>query len=224
MFFDKIQTQPNAMDFLEESSEESDSDSESDGECKKDGGTAGCTRGGMSVVHSTHSIHSVHSTRSVLSTSSRTPIMRLGNHSTPYVSQKSHNEEISPPPPLPFGAINGMQPISNIPQSTTFFNKKIRGEQGVIESTLDLYQSSRQSRVMSPTGVRRAASSEASRDRSDFKPILESPLKGQESAKLDGMVKVHMEAEKDRIKQIASSMKQTKTKMGISSGKARDAR
>ncbi|KAE9400240.1 hypothetical protein BT96DRAFT_919640 [Gymnopus androsaceus JB14] len=234
-FFDMIQTQPNAMDFLEESSEES-SDSGGDGESESDDDDRGTAegRGGMSIAHSTHSSHSVYSTRSRVSNSSRTSFMRLGNHSTPYVSHSSLNnlrEESPPPPPLPFGATDRKQPIGNIPQSTPFFTKKMRDEQGMLESTLDLHQythaqgSNLRDASSSPSvgGSRRPASSEASRRKSQ-----ESQRREQESAKLDGMLKLHMEAEKDRIKQIASSMKKAQTKTGggpsASSSKTRGVR
>ncbi|KAF9069270.1 hypothetical protein BDP27DRAFT_1402762 [Rhodocollybia butyracea] len=119
-FFDKLQSQPNALDYLdnsEESSEEEDyGDVKDDGEVNGSGsGSEGGSKSGddggetagrktLSVAHSTHSAVSILSTPSAPSStafySTRSPsrghtpvssLMRLGNHSTPHVSSGSRN-------------------------------------------------------------------------------------------------------------------------------------
>ncbi|KAJ3894654.1 hypothetical protein GG344DRAFT_62744 [Lentinula edodes] len=354
-FFDTIQTQPNAMDYLDESSDESsddDDEDEDEDECEYDnegdenragneniekdddnhdddgeedfrtaegGTTAGSGRErGASVTNSmlsslsaystpsaqptvrrpstsrsnisSHSNLSNHSNRSNFSI--RTPLMRLGNHSTPYVSHTSLHASDT--------GIDRRLPIGNIAESKSpreFFTKKMRDDEQVLESKWDLWKYTRvgqgegvRADVVTGSGVgtgtgtdivgtgaeiagevevaagpssrsysysysshpyARAYGPHHSRNYSRDAPSSFAGISGSsgtavggsriratssssdrgygygygsqtqtqqaqtqaqqkmESKKLDGMLKMHMEAEKDQMKRMAERMKQT---------------
>ncbi|KAJ3734276.1 hypothetical protein DFJ43DRAFT_1152475 [Lentinula guzmanii] len=333
-FFDTIQSQPNAMDFLDESSDEDADEDESEsgdddsasedeegtvdnknhdkddddfrtaegaaeGESPEKGGEVSVAHPTLSSLsaYSTPSARrpstsrSSHSNRSARST--RTPLMRLGNHSTPYVSHTSlhayaDNTSAS------FGVAGGVggissidhkQPIGNIPLSKPareFFTKKMKHNEQVLESKWDLWRYTRQgegtegaagsgvgtsadvntgpetgeevaagpsysyaysshpyARAYGPhhsrnhsrdapssfTGLpvsrNRTRATSSSSDRGygygyGSQSGRQTPTRGltqaqqkMESKKLDGMLKMHMEAEKDQMKRMAERLKQT---------------
>ncbi|KAJ3929819.1 MAG: hypothetical protein NXY57DRAFT_963256 [Lentinula lateritia] len=366
-FFDTIQTQPNAMDYLDESSDESsdDEDDEDEDECEyenendenragnenngkdddnrddegeedfrtAEGGTTGGSgrERGASVTNSMLSSLSTYSTPSVQPTarrpstsrsnisnhsnlsnhsnrsnrsnfSIRTPLMRLGNHSTPYVSHTSLHASDT--------GIDRRLPIGNIAESKSpreFFTKKMRDDEQVLESKWDLWKYTRVgqgegvradavtgSEVETGTGpdivgtgaeitgevevaagpssrsysysysshpYARAYGPHHSRNYSRDAPSSFAGISGStetavggsriratssssdrgygygygsqtqtqqaqtqaqqkmESKKLDGMLKMHMEAEKDQMKRMAERMKQTQVQDKASGGR-----
>ncbi|KAJ7903598.1 hypothetical protein B0H14DRAFT_2665559 [Mycena olivaceomarginata] len=133
--------------------------------------------------------------------SSRSLLMRLGNHSTPYVS---HSGESSPVRSKKAAA------VGNIPATGSFFKsgKSGRSDQGhgPPTSTFDFFQYTQQHPLASSKGepsvpLRRPhTSDQAVRD-------WQSSQKAQESLrKLDGLLVNHMQAEKDKIRQIATTL------------------
>lgn len=184
-FFDNIQSQPNALDDLDSSSDESD------------------------VVHA--AIFSARRSRTMsnVSSPSRSLLMRLGNHSTPYFSCTAHSTD-DHQPPLPFGVQDPKQPIVNMPlQPPVFTRQKAGKSDGPPASSFDFYKYSKQH----PSGPsidfgeprRRPATAGESR---------KGPSKedSQESLRrLDGLLQQHMETEKDTIRRIAKTLQSSNT-------------
>ncbi|KAJ7593005.1 hypothetical protein C8J56DRAFT_487802 [Mycena floridula] len=118
-FFDSIQSQPNAMDDLDSSSDESESDSD-DEEVE--------TRARSIERPSIPSGYRPRSSASSMRSSSRSLFTRLGNHSSPHISRQP-DEDV---PGLP----DRRKPIGNVPQPGPSFSEKL----GSAVSTFDIYQ------------------------------------------------------------------------------------
>ncbi|KAK7033068.1 thiamine pyrophosphokinase [Favolaschia claudopus] len=122
-FFDALQNQPNAMDDLDSSSDEEDSEQEHEEPPQTP----------VYVNPHTRAITNVPSA----SSSSRSLLMRLGNHSTPYVSRSAENSPIS-----------SKRAVGNIPASSSFFKRGKSGKSdqghGPPTSTFDFFQYTQQ--------------------------------------------------------------------------------
>ncbi|KAF5371858.1 hypothetical protein D9615_009561 [Tricholomella constricta] len=182
-FFDSIQAQPNAMDDLESSSDESEDEDDTRLNPPSTGSSDPRSRS-MSITPS----------------SPRPSFMRLGNHSTPYVSQSSESRRS----PLAF---KDKPPVGNVPIRAPFFTERSgKSDQGhgPPVSSFDFYKYAQQSLQ----GSAAEPSNSTSKRRSTVGPAAawRSNPKAQESLrKLDGMLIQHMEAEKDTIKRIATT-------------------
>ncbi|TFK40304.1 hypothetical protein BDQ12DRAFT_734302 [Crucibulum laeve] len=189
-FFDTIQTHPNAMDDLDSSSDESDDDMVTE---------ATSTRGRSVYVD-----HRARAMSNVTSVSPRPPIMRLGNHSTPYVSRSPISDSLRPKIDL-----EAMKPIGHTPSRPTFFADRKGDQAGQPSSAFDFYKYTQEHPpvVAGPSdGKRRPATA-------GHVAEWQTNQRAQDSLrKLDGMLIQHMEAEKDTIKRIATTMKQTHPK------------
>ncbi|KAJ7170616.1 hypothetical protein C8R43DRAFT_1059155 [Mycena crocata] len=193
-FFDSIQNQPNAMDDLDSSSDEDSYQ-----------GDPEPPHTPRFVDSRTRAASNVPS--SATSSSSRSLLMRLGNHSTPYVSRSSDSQSS---PVIP----NSKKPIANIPVTNSFFTerrsvksvKSGKSDQGhgPPTSTFDFYQYAQQHPLIpapEPSSSRRPHTGDQGvRD-------WQNSQRAQESLRrLDGMLIQHMEAEKDTIKRIATTL------------------
>ncbi|KAF8071721.1 hypothetical protein FPV67DRAFT_1622263 [Lyophyllum atratum] len=181
-FFDSIQSQPNAMDDLESSSDESDDDD--------------ATRlNPPSPVRSDPRSRSM----SITPASPRPAFMRLGNHSTPYVSQAERHRS-------PLG-MKSKQAIGNIPIRAPFFTERSgKSDQGhgLPVSSFEFYKYTQQ--TQQNPGATGEPSNPVNKRRSTVGPVAAWRTGAQESAKkLDGMLLQHMETEKDTIKRIATT-------------------
>ncbi|KAG5638905.1 hypothetical protein H0H81_008966 [Sphagnurus paluster] len=192
-FFDSLQSQPNAMDDLESSDESDDEDTT-------------CLNPPIPIRDPrTRSM-------SITPASPRSSsFMRLGNHSTPYVSHTS-----SPMPRSPLGFKN-KPPVGNTPVRAPFFTERSgRGDQSprTPVSSFDFYraQQSQQDLTLgaseaSPESAK-GKTSPLNKRRSTVGPsaMWKRNPKAQESLKkLDGLLLQHMETEKDTIKRIATT-------------------
>ncbi|KAF8625546.1 hypothetical protein AX15_005313 [Amanita polypyramis BW_CC] len=185
-FFDNIQSQPNALDDLDSSSDESD------------------------AVHPTIYSDARSRTMSNVSKPTRPPFMRLGNHSTPYISRTAHSIE-ERRTPLPFGVQDRKQPIVNMPQRKPVFAQPRPGgkndqEHGAPKSSFDFYKYSNQhpsnpSTDLSEARRRPATAGEARSGEKESNPRADEAMR-----RLDGLLQQHMEAEKDTIKRIAMTL------------------
>ncbi|KAG6917008.1 hypothetical protein DXG01_004273 [Tephrocybe rancida] len=186
-FFDTIQTQPNAMDDLESSSDESDDDMLDATQLKP-----------PSPIRLDPRSRSL----SITPVSSRPPLMRLGNHSTPYVSQARGEAQ------HPSTAIKNKQPVGNIPMRAPFFTQlAAKSEQGHPVSSFDFYKYSQQSSITphrSNTASKRRSTVDNVAAWRTMNPQAQESLK-----KLDGLLIQHMETEKDTIKRIATTARST---------------
>ncbi|KAJ7052626.1 hypothetical protein C8F01DRAFT_1170640 [Mycena amicta] len=179
-FFDSIQSQPNAMDDLD-SSDEDDSD---------EGGDTSQLPAPVYTNQRTRAISSIPPASS--NSSSRSLLMRLGNNSTPYVSQSGEGHS---------------QPVSNVPKLNAFFTQR-RGTRGGKSdqghgpptSTFDFYQYAQQQKSTSPT-----AEAGFSR-RPQTAPRATNPREQESLRRLDGMLIQHMEAERASIRRIATNL------------------
>ncbi|KAF8149856.1 hypothetical protein B0H34DRAFT_801992 [Crassisporium funariophilum] len=190
-FFDSIQTQPNAMDDLESSSDESDDEEEDSSQQNQPK---------LFIDPRTRAISSV-------SAGPRPSIMRLGNFSTPYLRPG----ETYRPNLLPIGNnFHPKQPIGNSPIRSHFFSD--RKPDGLPSSSYDFFKYAQEH---PPAAIFvQQASGESSDTRrpatADHVTAWRNNQKAQESLrKLDGMLLQHMEDEKDTIKRIATTLKQT---------------
>ncbi|KAF8348824.1 hypothetical protein F5887DRAFT_1059811 [Amanita rubescens] len=192
-FFDSIQSQPNALDDLDSSSDESD------------------------VVHAAIFSATRSRTMSNVSPPSRSLLMRLGNHSTPYFSRTAQSTD-DQHAPLPFGVQDPKQPIVNMPLRPPVFTRQKTGKSdlghGAPASSFDFYKYSKQH----PSGPsidfseprRRPATAGETRSMTGKGPSKVED--SQESLRrLDGLMQQHMEAEKDTIKRIAKTLQSSNT-------------
>ena len=188
-FFDSIQAQPNAMDDLDSSSDEED-----------DVNISNNSRGptNLYVDPRTRVISSVSEPRPTL--------MRLGNHSTPYIGRVMETRR----PSLPFG-VGNQKPVGNTPVRPAFFTERSgKSDQGHGSpvSSFEFYRSVQQQQR--PTTSTSGPSTVFSKPRSaTLGPSAGPPSPNQNAQeslrKLDGMLIQHMEAEKDTIKRIATT-------------------
>ena len=185
-FFDTIQTQPNAMDDLESSSDEDENEADRSG-------------------HRVQSMDPRNRTISSVLPSQRPSFMRLGNFSTPYLRKgESYRPNLLP---------IGNNPHSKQPRSSSTFRQPFfvdRKHDVLSSSTYDFFKYAQEHppTVASPTspessGPRRPSTA-------DHVSVWRNNQRAQESLrKLDGMLIRHMEDEKDTIKRIATTLKQT---------------
>ncbi|KAJ7284927.1 hypothetical protein C8J57DRAFT_1289883 [Mycena rebaudengoi] len=185
-FFDSIQNQPNAMDDLDSSSDEDSDEGEPEPPHTP-------PRTPIFVDPRTRAVSNVPSGNS----SSRSLLMRLGNHSTPYVSPSNHTH--SDP--------ERKRPIGNIPVANSFFTERRSGKSdqghGPPVSTFDFYQYTQQHPLSS---VAESSRRPQTGDGKGTRP-RQTSHRAQESLKrLDGLFLQHMEAEKNTIKRIATNI------------------
>ena len=182
-FFDTIQTQPNAMDDLESSSDEDENEADRSG-------------------HRVQSMDIRNRTISSVLPSQRPSFMRLGNFSTPYLRKgESYRPNLLP---------IGNNPHTKQPRSNSTFRQPFfvdRRNDVLSSSTYDFFKYAQEH---PPT----AASPESSNPRrpstADHVTVWRNNQRAQESLRrLDGMLIQHMEDEKDTIKRIATTLKQT---------------
>ncbi|KAG7451118.1 uncharacterized protein BT62DRAFT_990767 [Guyanagaster necrorhizus] len=188
-FFDSIQSQPNAMDDLDSSDESDDEDVRMNSSITQQRPPAYVTRTRTTSTGRSHSTH-------------KTLLMRLGNHSTPYISR----------PSLPFGAVDPRQPIGHISRPSPFFTEKISRKSGEtnhpsLTSSFDFFRYTQEhpgpSYADSSSGVKSLQGATLS----ESEHAWQHKQRDQESLRrLDGLLIQHMEAEKDRIKRIASNV------------------
>jgi hypothetical protein len=181
-FFDTIQTQPNAMDDLESSDED-------ENEADRSG-------------HRVQSMDIRNRTVSSVLPSQRPSFMRLGNFSTPYLRKgESYRPNLLP---------IGNNPHSKQPRSSSTFRQPFfvdRKHDVLSSSTYDFFKYA-QEHPLTPTspessGPRRPSTA-------DHVTVWRNNQRAQESLRrLDGMLIQHMEDEKDTIKRIATTLKQT---------------
>lgn len=181
-FFDTIQTQPNAMDDLESSSDEDENDAD----------------------HRVQSMDPRNRTISSVLPSQRPSFMRLGNFSTPYLRKG----ESFRPNLLPIGN----NPLSNQPRSSSTFRQPffVDRKHDVLSSTYDFFKYAQEH----PPAAASPTSPESSGPRrpstADHVTVWRNNQRAQESLRrLDGLLIQHMEDEKDTIKRIATTLKQT---------------
>lgn len=187
-FFDNIQSQPNALDDLDSSSDESD------------------------VVHPALYRDTRGRTMSNVSSPSKSLLMRLGNHSTPYFSRTAHSTG-DHHAPLPFGVQDPKQPIVNMPTQGPVFTRQKTGKSdhgpGAPVSSFDFYKYSKQhtSGPLTDFGEPPRRPATAGDTRTMDKKGLATAEDEQESLRrLDGLLQQHMEAEKDTMKRIAQTL------------------
>lgn len=206
-FFDDIQSHPNAMDDLESSSDEDE------------GGTVvsvppkvlSDSRGRSSSIASPNASSFSHS-------SGRAPIMKHGNYSTPYVRSGGTMSNM-----VPIGhSVGSKKPVLNVPIKL--------GKSELPSSSFDFFKYAEEhpppgsifafgigdssgSGSGSPIEPPRPATA----DRVNMGPssskvggVVLSQTAQDSFKKLDGMLLRHMEDEKDTIKRIATTMKQSK--------------
>ncbi|KAK0469843.1 uncharacterized protein EV420DRAFT_1634254 [Desarmillaria tabescens] len=190
-FFDSIQSQPNAIDDLDSSDESDDDDVRVENSITQQRPPAYVMRTRTTSTGRSHSTH-------------KTLLMRLGNHSTPYVSR----------PSLPFGAVDSRQPIGHISRPLPFFAEKLSRKSGetnhpTLTSSFDFFRYTQEhpgpSHADSLSGRKSLQGPPATLSESD--QAWQHKQRDQESLRrLDGLLIQHMEAEKDRIKRIASNV------------------
>ncbi len=192
-YFDSIQAQPNAMDDLDSSSDESDSE-EINERNSNDVLPDSTSPGGSQLYVDPR-------TRKI--SNARDSLMRLGNHSTPHVAR----------PSLPFGVTDPKQPIGYTPKQTRpqFFvdkaERSVSGSGTTPASSFDFFKYA-QDHPRSPdllggsgAGKRRPATADENVQAWQHKQRDQESLR-----RLDGLLVQHMEAEKDRLKRIASNI------------------
>ncbi|KAF8896270.1 hypothetical protein BD779DRAFT_1494950 [Infundibulicybe gibba] len=193
-FFDSIQAQPNAMDDLESSSDESDCEEEGQDELRPETN--------LFVDQRTRAISQMTSLHT------RPPIMRLGNHSTPYVTRpKIPRQSEDRRPSLPFGMKDPKQPIGHIPARAPFFTERLaKGGYGHgPPPTLDFIKHTQQ--ASGPSTNLASTHKPTAVDQGQSSGAPNANQRAQESLKkLDGMLIQHMETEKDTIKRIATTV------------------
>jgi len=178
-FFDTIQTQPNAMDDLESSSDESEDDEHGSPPPKP------------FVDARTRAISSA-------AANPRPLVMRHGNFSTPYLR---HGETFR----------QNLLPLGNTSSKRAIVNNPPRPPKANILSSSDFFKYAQEH----PPTITSALNVEPNDSRrpsmgSDPLTTWRNNQRAQESLrKLDGMLIQHMEDEKDTIKRIATTMKQT---------------
>ncbi|KAG6810489.1 hypothetical protein H0H92_011669 [Tricholoma furcatifolium] len=193
-FFDSIQAQPNAMDDLDSSSDEDDDD---------DGAEEETTQFDRFQPSTPNTPDPRNLSSSTASASSRPSLMRLGNHSTPYVSQTASEFR------RPSTGIKDKKPIGNVPIRAPFF-REVAGKSdqghGLPVSSFEFYKYAQHGNKVSG---RPSSSDITSQRRSTLESVpawrTMNPKAQESLRKLDGMLIQHMEAEKDTIKRIAAT-------------------
>ncbi|CAL1716527.1 unnamed protein product [Somion occarium] len=198
-FFDRIQSHPNAMDDLETSDESSESEDEEDSGVDDKYGEPIQQQPSVLIEARSRAI-SITSTPPV-----RTPIMRLGNHSTP---------QLTPSPGLERAfdlAFDPYKPISNIAPTdrSTFFASKKKGMQPAHfhlpiggEPLYRRPSSKAGNAVAGPSKPRRPATADAASGEKARRWQRES------LQRFDGMLLQHMAAERDTLKRITTNLSQ----------------
>ena len=183
-FFDTIQTQPNAMDDLESSSEEDENEADR---------------------HRVQSMDPRNRTISSVLPSQRPSFMRLGNFSTPYLRKgESYRPNLLP---------IGNSPHSKQPRSSSTFRQPffVDRKHDVLSSTYDFFKYAQEHPPAAASPTSPESSGPPRRpSTADHVTVWRNNQRAQESLRrLDGMLIQHMEDEKDTIKRIATTLKQT---------------
>ncbi|KAL0565682.1 hypothetical protein V5O48_016342 [Marasmius crinis-equi] len=191
-FFDSIESHLSSE--LDDSSDE-DSDDDDDDDANIDVGPfAPPTRPFVEMERRSQPRRST--TPQPRASGSRTPIMRLGNHSTPYISRTADEQRSL------FGSKEAVGHV-HTPKQTSFFT-----DREPVSSTLELYQYAANSRGRS--GVRSPPKRPATMEERINQKLAQNKRRDQESLKrLDGMLKQHMQDEKDRIRKITINSRST---------------
>ncbi|PPQ75721.1 hypothetical protein CVT26_000964 [Gymnopilus dilepis] len=189
-FFDSIQNQPNAMDDLDSSSDESE-----------DEAVSPLPPPQPSVDPRARAISSVSAT------SPRPPIMKHANYSAPYIRS---SPEVPPQNLMPLeNDARSKKPIANIPTRLS--------KNPLPSSSYDFFKYAEDNPL---TFSALAGNPREPRRPSTVDNVNQwrNSQKAQESLrKLDGMLLQHMELEKDTIKRIATQLKQTAPSRSTSS-------
>jgi hypothetical protein len=184
-FFDTIQTQPNAMDDLESSSDEDENEADRSG-------------------HRVQSIDPRNRTMSSLVPSPRPSFMMLGNFSTPYLRKgESYRPNLLP---------IGNNPHSKQPRSGSTFRQPffVDRKHDVLSSTYDFFKYAQEHPLTAASPTSPESSGPRRPSTADHVTVWRNNQRAQESLrKLDGMLIQHMEDEKDTIRRIATTLKQT---------------
>ena len=192
-FFDDIQMHPNAMDDLDSSSDEDDGD--------------------HTPIYPPDL--RTRSTSNLSLTSARPLVMRMGNHSSPHVARSYERGPSLPIGPIsPSKTFENKKPVGNVVSPAPFFQDKrySKSDQGhgPPVSVLDIYRLTQQRAVTTePKSPRPSMSS------THGVPVTrawQTEQRVRDSLRrLDGMLIQHMETERNTIKRIASSARQTNT-------------
>ncbi|KAJ7158809.1 hypothetical protein C8R46DRAFT_957516 [Mycena filopes] len=201
-FFDSIQNQPNAMDDLDSDSESDDDDS--------DAGEPSPPQTPVFVPPRMPAVSNVPPSPSGSTTTTRSLLMRLGNHSTPYVTRSADGHG-SP--------VSSKRAISNVPVPGAFFTERKGGKGkgrsetghgGPPTSTFDFYRYAQQHPLMPAAGESSTAGEGAQRRPHTSDKTVKDWQSGQRTQeslrRLDGMLIQHMEAEKDAVRRIATTL------------------
>ncbi|TFK72923.1 hypothetical protein BDN72DRAFT_887027 [Pluteus cervinus] len=205
-FFDTIQTQPNAMDDLESSSDESEDEQNPDDRSPYDD-----DRGPTTLFVDPR-------TRAISNITAKTPrpniVLPLGNHSSPHIARPSGLRR----PSLPFGVKDAKKPIEFTPSKPQYFTERKSDHGHAPPSPLDSfkhappYSPTRPSEPGSSSLAPMPRRSTTAAEQRDNVRTWQSSQRAQESLRrLDGMLIQHMEAEKDTIKRIATTLRSTST-------------
>ena len=179
-FFDTIQTHPNAMDDLESSDEDENG-----------------------VDHRVQSMDPRNRTVSSVLPSQKPSIMRLGNFSTPYLRKG----ESYRPNFLPIGNNPHSKPRSSSTFRQPFF---VDRKHDVLSSTYDFFKYAQEHPPTPASPTSPESSGPRRPSTADHVTVWRNNQRAQESLRrLDGMLIQHMEDEKDTIKRIATTLKQT---------------
>ncbi|KAJ7637711.1 hypothetical protein DFH06DRAFT_1335860 [Mycena polygramma] len=191
-FFDSIQNQPNAMDDLDSSSDEES--------------YQGDPEPPQTPVFVERRARATSNAPASVSSSSRSLLMRLGNHSTPYVSRSTGNSPVS-----------SKKAVGNIPVAASFFTeRRAKGGKsdqghGPPTSTFDFFKYTQQHPLVPVTMAEPSTAIPPRRphttEQTHTVRSWQMNQTAQESQRrLDGMLIQHMEAEKDTIRRIATTL------------------
>ncbi|KAJ7034992.1 hypothetical protein C8F04DRAFT_1395071 [Mycena alexandri] len=196
-FFDSIQNQPNAMDDLDSDSDDDDDDDLSPPQTP------------VFVDPRTRAVSNVPPSPSPSTT--RSLLMRLGNHSTPYVTRSADGHSSA--------SVSSKQAISNVPMPGAFFTERRGGKGkgrsetghgGPPTSTFDFYQYAQQHPLMPTAGESSTTSQGLPRRPHTSEQTVKDWQSGQRTQesmrRLDGMLIQHMEAEKDAVRRMATTL------------------
>ncbi|KAF9450334.1 hypothetical protein P691DRAFT_810524 [Macrolepiota fuliginosa MF-IS2] len=229
-FFDTLQAQPNAMDDLDSSDESEDED---EGEGEEDEVTQSPPPPPPPPLPQSPPPYILDPRARANSTVAASPIrpntfMRLGNFSTPYVGRGA-NERFRT---LPIGVVDPKKALGFTPVKTPFFSERKSDLGHGNELTTLLVQAQARGREVNSLGqalgvagasgtsaaatVQSAAAGPSTEGGEKRRPATAGQVnlssvalqhKPEALKKLDGMMVQHMEAEKDRMRKIASALK-----------------
>ncbi|KIY72363.1 hypothetical protein CYLTODRAFT_486391 [Cylindrobasidium torrendii FP15055 ss-10] len=197
-FFDSIQSQPNAMDDLDESDEDEDEEEVQ----RRLARLERERRKSESRYRAPSPLPRPGRSSADAGPREKPSLMRLRNHSTPHVSRSPSMRSTSSQSSLPFGVTDPKQPIGYAPQRSFFADKS-----GVAESAFDFYRYAQEHPMPDTTTLASGSDRTGSKRRPATADDANTRLRQKASVKrLDGLMIQHMEAEKERLKRIASNI------------------